>query len=312
MAKLNIVIIKPQIDANEDFTLHLAKAEMNGKKFEFPIKELKKCDEFLGSIGAKYLIPKELDGCAARDLHFARLWDFYNPIELYPKDLQIFIDGEEINSEQNFFSYFKNKEHTLINNFKFKEAYLIAEEIERFTDDLAQRLLGKNCKIEEINGSKYAYNPEEYDMENNNNFVYNVYEIGQKIDRKGRARIDKLVFPHRDDVKNEDNKDLQIQTGTGYKNLYTEYFYIYSEDPAKITKPGILEPLNIRFMKDVIRVHGSYTVLATAAKGVQEAVGDDSDSYIVKLFNGTLNTREYKEAYNKDGDNKGFSMDYEG
>ena len=294
MAKLNIVIIKPQIDANEDFLLHLAKVEMNDKKLEFPIKELKKCDEFLGSIGAKYLIPKELDACAARDLYFARLWEFYNPIELYPKDLQIFIDGEEINSEQNFFSYFKNKEHTLINNFKFKEAYLIAEEMERFTVDLAQRLLGKNCKIEEINGSKYVYNPEEYDMENDNNFVYNVYEIGQKIDRKGRIRVDRLIYPY------GDNKGSLIQEGTEYENLYTEYFYTYSEAPAKITKPGILEPLNIRFMKDVIRLQGSYTILATAAKGVQDAVGDDSDSYIVKLFNGALNTREYKEAYNKD------------
>lgn len=54
MKKLNIVIIKPQIDANEDFILHLAKADMNGKNFEFPVKELRKRD------GAKYLIPTEL------------------------------------------------------------------------------------------------------------------------------------------------------------------------------------------------------------------------------------------------------------
>lgn len=213
--------------------------------------------------------------------------------------MQIFIDGEEINSEKNFFSYFRAKEYALIKDFKFKEAYLIAEEMERFTDDLATKLLGDDLKIEEIKGRKYAYNPQNYFIDKNNNFVYDVYEMGQKIDRKGRIRIDKLTYLQKGKVLDDVDNCPQIKAGAEYKNLYTEYVYLYSENPDKITKLGILEPLNIRFMKDVIKIHGSYNILATAAKGVQDAVGDNTDSYIVKLFNGTLNTKEYKEAYKK-------------
>lgn len=230
------------------------------------------------------------------------------------------VSEEELyNGHKNFFEklYSKDEELDLLEKWKyekisendFKSAYKYAKESEVFSEDLAKELasqLGwrKNWQIKEIQGDKYIYNPDKFDVGGTDmdQVELDAYKIGQKLDSNGDILKALIVCPAKDYF------DEGITDNTAIINDDNGSLCLYNDKPNRPSggirgRVGIIEPLDMRFMKDVIEVHGTDDNAITTAVETIQTIKGENQQFAANLLNGVTNSDEYKYAYDQEQGN---------
>ena len=122
------------------------------------------------------------------------------------------------------------------------------------------------------------------------------FTYSESTNLEGILKNDRWAFKQLDNAK---EKEIALLENSKTNHIKQKNFEAAYDEAVKLNQEPTRENLPLNFMKDVIKEHGTDTMAITqAATAVTFAEGEMTE-FTAKLLNGTLQTPEYRKAYEK-------------
>lgn len=201
------------------------------------------------------------------------------------------------------------------------------EAFEKYVDDLKNNYKGE-YKGEKIISYGQAWDE---DLDKSKDITFLKIDSDNKLSKKNIQLISKEQLQNINEFSNEVSKIFSEANGN-HKLFFEKYQNKYNEQIDTLTKESFMSSYNViiddiankdflpliwrqknsvslifrralndeNFMKEVVKIHGTDAKIIENAVDVITDIKDESPKFKAKLFNDTLKTDEYKQAFDKE------------